>query len=179
MVQQRNVCEYTPDDHYCAVLYKYSRQLAIMFKEYMAFTGTSDKCKIKIGELNFPAVATQGRQVLVAQGRFLQATDHDHTSRTLIPTVLLRHEISNNIDNSWYRGVPHVDLKLAATEPSSTLRNAAEVKQELISKFGKNIPPIVILYTNWGPEHRTTFLSVKIAMTALQQALYIDLLVAL
>ena len=162
------------------LLYKYSRQLAIMFKEYMAFTGTSDKGKIKIGELNFPAAAaTHRRQVLVAQGTFFQATDHDHTSRTLIPTVLLRHEISNNIDNSWYRGVPRVYLKLAATEPSSTLRNAAEVKQELISKSGKNIPPIVILYTNGGPEHRTTFLSVKIAMTALQQALYIDLLVAL
>ena len=57
MVQQRTVHKYTPDDHYCAVLYKYSRQLAIMFKEYTAFTSTDDKCKIKIGELNFTVAA--------------------------------------------------------------------------------------------------------------------------
>ena len=106
--------------------------------------------------------------------------DHNHASTTLIPTVLLSQEIPNNIDNSWYRGVPYVYLKLAATEPSSALRNAAEVKRVLISKFGKNnIPPIVIFYTEGGPEHRTTFLSVKTAMIALQQAINADLLVAL
>ena len=101
MVQQRNVHKYTPDDHYCAALYKYSRQLVIMFKEYAAFASTNDKCKIKIGQLNFPVVAvTQGKQVLVAQGTFLQTINHDHASSTLIPTVLLSHEIPNNIDNS-------------------------------------------------------------------------------
>ena len=104
----------------------------------------------------------------------------DHGSSTLIPTVLLSHEIPNNIDNSWYRGVPYVYLKLAATEPSFALRKASEVKWVLISKFGENnIPPIVILYTDGGPEHRATFLSVKIAMTALQRALNAVLLVAL
>ena len=109
MVQQCNVHKYTPDDHYCAALYKYSRQLAIIFKEYMAFTSTGDKCKIKIGEPNFLVTAvTRGKQVLIAQGTFLQATDHDHTSSTLIPTVLLSHEIPNDIDNSWYRGVPYM-----------------------------------------------------------------------
>ena len=57
IVQQCNVRKYTPDNHYCAALYKYSRQLAIMFKEHTAFTSTNDKCKIKIGKMNFP-VAT-------------------------------------------------------------------------------------------------------------------------
>ena len=116
--------------------------------------------------------------MLLAQGTFLQATNHDHALSTLIPPVLLSHKIPNKIDNSWYRGVLYVYLKLAA--PSSALRNTAEVKQVLTSKFGKNnIPPIVILNTDEGPEHRTTFLSVKIAMIALQEALNADLLVAL
>ena len=181
MVQQCNMRKYTPDDHYCAALYKYTRQLAILFKECTAFTSTDDRCKIKIGEANFPVAAvTRGKQVFVAQGTFLQATNHDHASSTLIPTVLLSHEIPNNIDNSWYRGVPYVYLKLVATEPSSALRNPAEVKPVLILKFGKNsIPPKVILYIDRSQEHRTTFLSVKIAMVALQQALNADLLVAL
>ena len=173
--------KYTPDDHYCAALYKYSRQLVIMFKEYIAFTSTNDKCKIKIGESNFPVPAvTWVKQVFVTQRTFLQAANHNHASSTLIPTVLLSHKIPNNTDNSWYRGVPYVYLKLVATEPSSAIRNAAEVKRVLISKFGKNnIPPIVIFYTEGGPEHRTTFLSVKTAMIALQQAINADLLVAL
>ena len=181
MVQQGNVRKYTPDDHYCAALYKYSRQLAVMFNEYTAFISTDDKCKIKIGEPNFPVAAvSRGEQVLVAQGTSLEAADHDHASNTLIPTVLWSHEIPNNIENSWYRGVPYVYLKLAATEPSSALRNAAEVKRLMISKFGENnILPIVILYTDGGPEHRNIFPSVKIAMIALQQALNADLLVAL
>ena len=109
MVQQRNVRKYTPDGHYCAVLYKYSRQLAMMFKVYTAFTSTDDKCKIKIGEPNFlVAAVTRGKQVLVPHGTFLQAADHDHASSTLTPIVFLSHEIPNNIDNSWYRGVSYV-----------------------------------------------------------------------
>ena len=72
IVQQRNVHKYTPDNHYSAALYKYSRQLAIMFKEYTAFASTADKCKIKIDKPNFPVVAlTRGKQVLVAKGKFL------------------------------------------------------------------------------------------------------------
>ena len=89
MVQQRNVRKYTPDDHYSAALYKYSRQLAIMFKEYTAFASTDDKCKIKIDEPNFHVAAlTREKQVLVAKGKFLEAIDHDHASSTLTPTVL-------------------------------------------------------------------------------------------
>ena len=66
--------------------------------------------------------------MLVTQGTFLQAVDHDHAWGTLIPTVLLSHKIPNNIDNSWSRGVPYVYLKFTATEPSSALRNTGEVK---------------------------------------------------
>ena len=40
------------------------------------------------------------------------------------------------------------------------------------------MPPIPIIYTNGGPEHRPTYLSVSIAMIALQQSLNLDLLLA-
>ena len=42
----------------------------------------------------------------------------------------------------------------------------------------QNIPPIIILYTDGGPEHRSNFLSVKIALIALQKSLNADMLVA-
>ena len=52
-----------------------------------------------------------------------------------------------------------------AIEPSSEIENA------LIKKYGtkENIPPIVIIYTDGEPEHRTNFLSVKVAVIALQK----------
>ena len=55
-----------------------------------------------------------------------------------------------------------------------------EVKDKLTHRYqGKqNIPPIIILYTDGGPEHRSNFLSVKIALIALQKSLNADMLVA-
>lgn len=181
MVQQRNIRKYSPDDHYCAALYKYARSIAIRFNEYSSFISTDDKCKIKVGEPNFPISAvTRGKQVLVAKGTVCQAADHDMSAITLVPTVVLVHDIPTDIDESWYRGTPHVFLKITATEPSSALRNAVEVENVLLAKYGtkENIPPIIIIYTDGGPEHRTNFLSVKIAMIALQKSINADLLIA-
>ena len=71
-------------------------------------------------------------------------------------------------------------LKIMTTDPSSALRNAAEVKDILTHCYqGKqNIPLIIILYTDAGPEHRSNFPSVKIALIALQKSLNADMLVA-
>ena len=67
-----------------------------------------------------------------------------------------------------------------ATDPFSALHNAAEVEDILSYRYqGKqNIPPIIILYTDGGQEHRSNFLSVKIALTVLQKSLNADMLVA-
>ena len=48
-------------------------------------------------------------------------------------------------------------MEINATEPSSALRNAVEVKSILIDRYGDvdNIPPIIVLYTDGGLEHRT------------------------
>ena len=172
MVQQRNIRKFSPNYHYCAALYKYVKRLTVQFKEYSAFMSTNDKCKTKCGEPNFPfAAVTSGKQVLVARGAVCQAADHDMSCITLVPTIILTHDIPDDVDKSWYRGIPHVYLKITATEPSSALRNAVEIENVLISKFGnkQNIPPIILPYTDGGPEHRTAFLSVKIAMIALQK----------
>ena len=42
----------------------------------------------------------------------------------------------------------------------------------------QNIPPIIILYTDSGLEHRSNFLSMKITLIALQKSLNADMLVA-
>ena len=67
-------------------------------------------------------------------------------------------------------------LKITAISPSSALKNAREVEDVLIAKYGFSelILPALIMFTDGGPEHHTTFLSVKIAIVALQRFLRLD-----
>ena len=59
---------------------------------------------------------------------------------------------------------------------SSALRNVREVADVLIAKFGsiEQILPALIMYTDGGSEHCTTFLSIKIAIITLQKYLNLD-----
>ena len=181
MVQQRNIRKFSPDDHYCNALFKYAEQLAIKFSDHCAFISTDDKCKIKVGEPNFPVAAVaHGKRVLVSKEQVLEVADHDTSSIKLIPTVRLSHDIPDEVDKSWHCGFPYVYLKITATDPSSALRNAVEVEDILTHHYqGKqNIPPIIILYIDGSPEHRSNFLSMKIILIALQKSLNAYLLVA-
>ena len=181
MVQQHNIRKFSPDDHYCNALFKYAKQLAIKFSDHCAFISTNNKCKIKVGEPNFPvAFVASGKRVLLSKEQVFQIANHDMSSIILIPTVRLSHDIQDEVDKSWYCGIPYVYLKIMTTDPSSALRNAAEVKDILTHCYqGKqNIPLIIILYTDAGPEHRSNFLSAKIALIALQKSLNADMLVA-
>ena len=167
MVQKRSISKARDDDHYCAAIYRYLREFSIRFQDNCAMVSTDDKNKIKVGKPNYPISAvTQGKQVLVAHGQSLQASDHDFSKISLVPTVVLIHEIPNSIHESFYRGIPYVYLKIHATEPSSAIRNAKEIANALIEKYkGKeNIPPMLTIYTDGGPEHRSNFLSVQIAV---------------
>ena len=94
----------------------------------------------------------------------------------LTPAVILINDIPESIEKSWYRGKACVGIKMTATDPSSALRNATEIAKVLINKYGSKeaVPPILILYTDGGPENRTTFLSVKIALICLQKFLNLD-----
>ena len=117
--QQRYIRKFSPDNQYCAPLYAYVRCLAVQFKEYSAFVSMDDKCKRKC------------KQVIVARGTVCQAPDHDMTCITLVPTIALTLDIPDNVDKSWYRGIPHVYLTITATKPSSALRNTVEIENVL------------------------------------------------
>lgn len=72
------------------------------FKKYISFKRTDDKNKTKVGEPNCPlSVRTCGKKVLVAQSQVLQAADHNFASITFTPTVILLHDISEKINQSW------------------------------------------------------------------------------
>ena len=69
-----------------------------------------------------------------------------------------------------------VSLKITATDSPSTLLNAKEIANALAEKCGtkENIPLVLVSCTDGGPEHRTTFLSVKGTMITLQKYLNLD-----
>ena len=90
-------------------------------------------------------------------------------------------DFSSSVDQSWYQGKTYVYIKTTATEPSSATQISVEIERALIKKFGtkESIPPIIITYTDGGPEHRTNFLLVKIAIILLQKVLDSDMIIAL
>ena len=168
------------DDHYTNALFKYAQEYATNVS-ICCFICTDDKHKIDVGEPNIPlAVVPRGKQVLVARNEAFQVGDHDFSTISLIPTVILINDIPESIEKSWYHGKACVGIKMTATNPSSALRNLTEIAKVLINKYGSKgaVPPILILYMDGGPEHRTTFLSVKIALICIQKFLNLDKVLA-
>lgn len=103
MIQQRAISKKQDDNHYCACLYKYTKEMTITLKKYVAFVSADDKNKIKVGEPDCPIpTVTHGCQVLVAHNEVVQSADHDFPSLTLIPTVILSCNIPEDINGSWY-----------------------------------------------------------------------------
>ena len=112
----------------------------------------------------------RGRRVLVGNNESFQEDNHYFSTISLIPTVILVNDIPERVDESWYRE------KVCVGDPSTALQNATEVANVLIEKFDTKeaVPPVLILYTDGGPEHQTTYISVKIAMICLQKYLDLD-----
>ena len=180
MMQQRIIKKFSPDGHYGNALLKYAKQLAIKFSDHCPFISTDGKYKIKVEEPNCPVAALAcEKQVIVSKEQIFQVFDH-MCSVALIPVVGLSHDIPDEVDKSSYHGIPYVYLKITVTDPSSALRNVVEVKGILTHHYqGKqNIPLIIILYTDSGPQHRSNLLSMKIALIAFQKSLNTDMLVA-
>ncbi len=92
-------------------------------------------------------------------------SDHDFTKFGLIPSVVVQCDIPKSIDESFYRGQVLVGLKDAATEPSTPMRHVTELSKLL--KERNSLNPIVVLYTDGGPDHNTTFLSVQLGLICL------------
>lgn len=148
-----------------------------MVREHSIFVCLDDKHKIKIGEPQFPvAAAERGRRVPVANNQSFQAGDHDFTKFGIIPSVIFIIDIPENVEDSWYTGTVYVGLKDSTFEPSSPLRHSVELYNTLISIKAEQ--KILFLYTDGGPDHRLTYLSVQISLICLFLNLDLDYLCA-
>ena len=127
LAQQKNIRKLSEDDHHCNMLFNFSREIAIRFNEHSTFASTNNKSKIKVREPGYPiSTVRRGGNILVAKTYTAQLADHNFSSMTITPTVALISDIPPKVDNSWNRAPHYEFLKITATEPSSTLRNAAE-----------------------------------------------------
>ena len=177
MTQQYKARKAHDDVHYAGTVYKYAREYAVSICDLVSYICTSNEHKILVGEPGFSVITLPcGFRVLFEKNEVFQTADHEFLNLSLISTIILINHISESIEDSWYRGEPNVLLKVTAISPSSALKSMQEVADTLIAKCGsiEQIPPALIMYSDRGPEHGTTFISVKIEIIALQKFLNLD-----
>ena len=176
-VQKRLFRKSHPDEHYCAALFRYQRELAVKYRELSTFICIDDKHRIKVGEPGYPVAAVErGRQVIVSQTEEFVVADHDFTRFSIIPSVVLQVNIPEQFEGSWYHGKVMVGLKEAVFQSSSPLRHATELHSLLLSRIGNKT--ILFMYSDGGPDHRLTYVSVQLSLIALFLNLNLDFLVA-
>lgn len=179
MIQQRQFRKQHSDQHYSAALFRYQREFALKFRDYSGFICLDDKHRIKIREPGFPvAAAKRGRRVLVSMAKSFQVGDHDFTKFSVIPSVILVLDIPHTICDSWYDGKVYVGVKDAVFQPSSPLQHMCELSSVINRYFGNSIPPILHLYTDGGPDHHLTYISVQLSLISLYLKHDFDLLCA-
>ena len=106
------------------------------------------------------ASAERGYHVVVAFQLQLLAADHDFTKFSIISSVVLLNDVPPVISGSWYDGQVYIMCKDAAFEPSSPVRLSAElyniIKEKAIERS------VLFFYSDGGPDHRVTYLSIKL-----------------
>ena len=175
-LQRRQLRASHPDVHFCAAQYKYMRELAVRFRASTNFFCMDDKAKVPFGEPGTSmSSGVRGKKTLAPSTTTLVAADHDQLSKgSLTPSVSLQVEIPDNISKSFYRGQVTVEVQDAVFQPSSPMRHAASLRP-LLQEDPK---PILILFTDGGPDHRLTYESVKVSLIALFKATNLDMIIA-
>ena len=143
------------DGHYAAAIFRYMRELAVLKKHCCTLVSVDDKHNVKVGEPAYPVSALdRGKQVIVGQGQPVQVSDHDFTKAKFTPSVVLVHNIPDSIEQSFYQGSVFVTLKDSVFQASSPLRHAAELSRILQQKVNFVLKPILLVYSDGGPDHR-------------------------
>lgn len=176
MVQARQLRSDHVDAHYGLALYRYEREFAVKFRDHLTFASLDDKHTVKVGEPGCPVAAVErGKRVIVGIGKTFAVSDHDFTRLSLTPSISLLIDIPESIDESFHRGKVSVILKENSFQPSSAIRHMTELKQLLLRQEEQK--PLLALYTDGGPDHRLTYISVQLSLIAIFLDLDLDCLI--
>ena len=125
-----------------------------------------DKHSCKVGEPPSPVAAVErGKRVIVGQNQSFQVGDHDFTKISVTPSVILEVNTPDSIEGSFYDGQVYVGIKENCFQASSPIRHMTELSQ--IMKTENIEKEIICLYTDGGPDHRVTYLSVQVSLICL------------
>lgn len=66
----------------------------------------------------------------------------------------------------FYNGQVTVTVKDTIFQPSNPMRQIAEIRK-ILGETGNLGKPIRLIYSDWGPDHRVTYPSVKLSLIAM------------
>ena len=177
MIQARQFRKSHIDAHYASALFRYEKEFAVRYRDYCTLVSMDDKHTVKVGEPGSPVAGVErGRQVLVSISKKLVVSDHDFTKFSLTPSVSFLINIPESMSGSFYTGKVFVGIKENCFEPSSPLRHVTELSSVL--QAAGDINPMLLIYTDGGPDHRLTYVSVQVSLICIFLALDLDFLCA-
>lgn len=172
------------DSKYATTQYKYLKQFACKYKDHARLICVDDKAIVPVGNPSQPvSTGVRGHnRSLTPIGGTLAALDHDWHVGGLVPSVMLLAEIPERAEDTFYRGKVCVTVKEKVFQPSSPGRHTAEIARALREHASNDDVtldvPILLIFSDGGPDHRVTFQTVKVALLALFLALDLDVLYA-
>jgi hypothetical protein len=183
-VQQRLARAYHPDAKFAAHQLKLLKEFAVKWRNDTNILFLDDKAVIPLGEPGRPVgtgVRAHSKSLTTANTQTLLALDHDFHIHGVIPSVCLVGQIPESSSDSFYHGQAFVTVKNKVFQPSNAARHGTEVRdimRHLYSTDGViSDKPILLCYTDGGPDHRTTYASVQFASLALFILLDLDMFV--
>ena len=184
-VQQRILRVKHEDSSYCYNQYILLKTMAVRYQKWAHFQCLDDKAIIPVGEPCMPVstgVRARHGCLVVGSAPAPVALDHDYHVSGIVPSVCFVVKIpADSPNDSFYNGTVHVTVKDKVLEPSSPVRHAAEtvaLMRQHHSTDGVVLDnPILFRYTDGGPDHRTTFVSVQAAAILEFIALDLDMMV--
>ncbi|KAK6189772.1 hypothetical protein SNE40_001768 [Patella caerulea] len=182
-VQQRLIRATHPDSGFAFYQFQMMKKLAVKLRDDAVMICLDDKAIVPVGEPGKPIstnVRSHNRSLVVGDTK-LSALDHDFHIHGAIPSVLFEVSIPENEDESFYQGTVNVTVKDKVFQPSTALRHMTEtikILRDSSSTDGINLSvPVLLMYTDGGPDHRSTYWSVQLASILLFLHLDLDLLI--
>ena len=184
-VQQRLLRVQHEDADYAFYQYTLLKNFAVKWRDHCHMQCLDDKAIVPVGDPGKPmtAVSRSHHSGLTSGERNqLLCVDHDYHLCGIVPSVCLTVEIPDTPRGSFYHGDVHVTLKDKIFQPSSPFRHSTEtvglVRQFCSDDDVNSRKPILVRYTDGGPDHRPTYTSVQIASILEFIALDLDMFVA-
>ena len=128
MVQSRQLRSNHIDNHYASILFRYLKELAIIFKDDLWLVFIDDKYKCKVRESGYPvATVERGKQVMVSCNKSFVVNNYNFIKYEIISSVIMFCNISVSIEESFYQGKVYVGLKNPIFQPSNPMRYNSEL----------------------------------------------------